>query len=161
MTTEVKYIENDPAGIMPFSICRIHLEDLGEYVSIAFKDDKDLLTEYSHYSTMEELIETNVANTIELAKTKEVKCYGLFLEDTPIGFTVISERLLYSFGINLYCRQKEVKAIWLSWLRRVFDNNFVVCLYSKNTRAINYFQRNRFEEFSNDGNIIYLITNKI
>lgn len=157
---EIKYRDELP-GLMQFDIARIPIDDLHEFVSIAFKEDVELLTEYSHYSTMEELIETNVANTVELAKTKEVKCYGMFLEQTPIGFTVLSEKLLYSFGINVFCRQKEVKTIWLNWLRRVFDNNFVVCLYSKNTRAINYFLKNNFEEFSNDGNVIYLVTSKI
>lgn len=153
---EIKYQDELP-GLMQFDIARIRIEDLHEYVAIAFKEDSELLTEYSHYSTMEELILTNVENAKELARTKEVKCYGMYLEQTPIGFTVISEKLLYSFGINLYCRQKEVKAIWLSWLNRVFDNNFVVTLYIKNTRAVNYFLRNGFEEFNNDGKVVYLI----
>lgn len=156
---EIKYREELP-GLMQFDIARIPIDNLQEFVSVAFKDDSELLTEYSHYSTMEELIETNVANTVELAKTKEVKCYGMFLEQTPIGFTVLSDKLLYSFGINVYCRQKEVKAIWLNWLNRLFDNNFVVCLYRKNTRAINYFLKNGFEEFSEDDKVIYLLTNK-
>ena len=156
---EIKYREELP-GLMQFDIARISIDDLQEFVSIAFKEDSELLTEYSDYSTMEELILTNVENTKELAKTKEVKCYGMFLEQTPIGFTVLSEKLLYSFGINVYCRQKEVKAIWLNWLKRVFDNDFCVVLYRKNTRAINYFLKNGFEEFSEDDKVIYLLTNK-
>lgn len=156
---EVKYREELP-GLMQFDIVRIPVNGLQEFVSVAFEEDSDLLTEYSDYSTMEELIQTNVANTVELAKTKEVKCYGMFLEQTPIGFTVISEKMLYSFGINKYCRQIEIKTSWLNWLNRVFDNNFVVCLYRKNTRAINFFLKNGFEEFNEDDKVVYLLTNK-
>ena len=156
---EVKYRDELP-GLMQFDIAPIPIEDLHEFVSVAFKEDTELM-KYCHCSTMEELILTNVENTRELAKTKDVKCYGMFLEQTPIGFTVISEKLLYSFGINLYCRQKEVKAIWLNWLKRVFDNNFVIPLYRKNTRAINYFLKNGFEKLSEDDKVIYLITSKI
>jgi len=157
---EVKYREELP-GLMQFDIVRIPVNGLQEFVSVAFEEDSDLLTEYSDYSTMEELIQTNVANTVELAKTKEVKCYGMFLEQTPIGFTVLSEKMLYSFGINIYCRQKDIKTGWLNWLNSVFDNNFVVCLYRKNTRAINYFLKNGFEEFNKDDKVVYLITHKI
>lgn len=155
-------VKNEPQpGMMAFDICRIELAELQEYVSIAFKEDADLITKY-HFqdSTMNDLIFNTVKNIEELAQTKEVKCYGMFLEQTPIGFTVIAEKLLYSFGINVYCRNKEVKAVWVNWIKRVFDNNFVVCLYRENTRAINFFLKNGLEEFSDDGKVVYLITSK-
>ena len=161
MIQQKQHIASELPGLMSFDICRIPISDLREYVAIAFKEDVDLLNKYSSYSSMEELIETNVTNTNELAKTKDVKCYGMFLEQTVIGFTVIADNLLYSFGINKYCREKSVKDIWLNWLKRLFDNNFVVCLYRGNTRAINFFLKNGLEKFSDDGNVVYLITSKI
>lgn len=156
---KVQQIPNDLPGLMALDICRIPLTDLKEFVSIAFKEDTELLNRYSSYSTMEELILTNVENTKELAKNKDVKCYGMFLEGTPIGFTVICEKLLYSFGINVYCRQSEIKKVWINWIKRVFENEFVVSLYKKNTRAINYFIKNGCEEFSEEGNVVYLLYN--
>lgn len=155
-------LHEDRSGVLPFSIVRIDLGNILEYVSIALKEDDALISKF-HFQdlTMEELILNNVKNIQELAKTKEVKCYGLFLEDTPIGFTVLCEKMLYSFGINVYCREPAIKAVWMKWLRRVFDNNFVVCLYRENTRAIKFFQRNGMEEFSDDGKVVYLITSKI
>lgn len=161
MQTTQQNINYAQPDLLAFDICRIEMSDLKEFVAIAFKEDIKLLRQYSSYSTMEELISTQVDNIVEFAKTKDVKCYGLFLEQTPIGFTVVSEKLLHSFGINIYCRQKEVKAIWLNWIKRLFENNFVVCLCRENTRAINYFLKNGLEKFSEDGNIVYLITSKI
>lgn len=164
--SEIKNIENvvheARSGALQFGILRIELKDISEYVAIALKEDTDLITRY-HFQdlTMQELIENNIKNINELAKTKEVKCYGLFLEDTPIGFTVLCEKMLYSFGINLYCRQTEIKAHWMKWLRKVFDNNFVVCLYRENTRAINFFLRNGLEEFNDDGKVVYLLYSKL
>lgn len=160
-TVNTDFVEHHPVpGMMEFNICRIELAELQEFVAIAFKEDADFITKY-HFqdSTMNDLIFNTVKNIEELAQTKEVKCYGMFLEQTPIGFTVISEKLLYSFGINVYCRNKDVKAVWWKWIKRVFDNNFVVCLYRENTRAVNFFLHNGLEEFSDDGKVVYLLYN--
>jgi len=162
MEIEIKNESKARSGTLHFDMVRIELKDIFEYVSIALKEDEKLIAKY-HFQdfTMDELIVNNVKNIEELAKTKEVKCYGLFLEDTPIGFTVISENMLYSFGINVYCREPEIKKVWMHWLRRIFNNNFVVCLYRENTRAINFFLRNGLEEFNDDGKVVYLVTSKI
>lgn len=159
-TINTDVVQQPVPGMLELDICRIELADVQEYVSIAFKEDEDLITKY-HFQdkTMIDLIINNVNNIEELAKRKEVKCYGIFLEQTPIGFTVISEKLLYSFGINVYCRNKDIKSVWWKWIKRVFDNNFVVCLYRENTRAINFFLRNGLEEFSDDGKVVYLLYN--
>jgi len=165
MINDTKYQEfydlSPHPEMMEFNICRIETCDLLEYVSIAFKEDKDFIMKY-HFqdATMEDLILNNIKNILELAKTKDVKCYGLFLEQTPIGFTVICEKLLFSFGINVYCRQESIKTVWLNWLKRVFNNDFIVVLYRENTRAINFFLKNGMEEFTDDGKILYLITSK-
>lgn len=103
------------------------------------------------------MIAGNVNNAVEMSKTKKVKCYGIFLEQHPIGFSVICDNLLYSFGININCRQPQIKAVWFNWLKRIFKNNFVVVLYRSNTRAINYFIKNGLEEFCTDGEVVYLI----
>lgn len=158
--TDPKYQEKN-VGVMEFGIRRIKMADLFEFVSIALKEDEDLITKYHlQDATMQELILNNVKNIEELAKTKEVKCYGVFLEDQAIGFSVISEQLLYSFGINVYCRQKEIVLNWLKGIKKIMKDNFVVCLYRENTRAINFFLRNGLEEFSEDGKVIYLLYSK-
>lgn len=146
------------SGLLPFRIIRIKFNELQEFVAIALKEDEDLITKY-HFQdeTMEELIVNNVKNIVELSKTKEVKLYGIFLEDTPIGFTVICEKLLFSFGINVYCRQGAVVQEWVHWLKKTFNGHFMVCLYRENTRAINFFLRNGCEEFSEEGNVVYLL----
>ncbi len=159
---DVKHTEPVQSGFIAFDIVRIEMSNLPEFVSIAFLEDRALIEKY-HFqdSSMQELIQNNIKNIEELAKEKEVKCYGIFLEQTPIGFTVISGKLLYSFGINIHCREKSIKVAWLKWLKgKVFDNNFVVCLYRENTRAINFFLRNGLEEFSEDGKVVYLVYSK-
>lgn len=155
------YEQEAISGFIPFNIRRVDISELTELVSIALKEDEKLISKY-HFQdrTIEELILNNIKNIEELAKTKEVKCYGIYLEEVnPIGFTVTSEKLLYSFGINVYCREAAIKAAWFMWLRKHFDNNFVVCLYRENTRAINFFLRNGLEEFSYDGKVVYLLFN--
>lgn len=157
IVNNVKYIDERQPGLMPLGVRPIDISELQEFVSIALKEDEDLLTKYSSYYSVEELIQAQVNNTIELLKTKEVKCYGVFLDDTPVGFTVVAERLLYSFGINVYCRQAPIVLEWYKWIRSYFNDNFLVVLYRENTRAINFFIRNGMEEFSDDGKVVYLI----
>jgi len=150
------------SGIIPFSIKRVKRDELLELVSIALKEDEDLINKY-HFqdSNTEEMILNNLKNIDELAQTKEVKLYGIYTNDTPIGFSVISEKLLYSFGINVYCRQSAIVLEWLKWLKEiVFKEGFMVCLYKENTRAINFFLRNGLEELSEDEKVVYLFNRK-
>ena len=150
------------SGFIPFSVRQVDPSELPELVAIALKEDENLINKF-HFQdkTMSELIRNNLKNIENLSKIKKVKYYGIYLEDVnPIGFTVTSEKLLYSFGINVYCREESIKAEWFKWLRKHFDNNFVVCLYRENTRAIKFFQRNGLEEFSDDGKVVYLLYSK-
>lgn len=146
---------------MTFDIEKIEISDLYEFVSIGLKEDEDLINKY-HFQdeNMQMLIENNIKNITELAVTKPVVCYGLFLEGQAIGFSVICERLLYSFGINVYCRQREIVLEWFKGIRLIMKDNFVVCLYRENTRAIDFFTRNGLEEFSDDGKVVYLLYSK-
>ena len=160
MVVAENIVENKQAGMLAVDICRIEIQDCLDFIVTAFQDDKDFINKY-HFQdeTMDDLIENNFSNIKKLAETKEVKCYALFLEQIPIGFTVISEKLLYSFGINIHCRQADVVLIWFTWIKKIFENNFVVALYRENTRAINFFLRIGLEEFSDDGKVIYLLYN--
>lgn len=146
------------AHTMAISFSEIERCDLLEYVSIALKEDLELIAKY-HFQDdcTEDMILNNLKNIEELAQTKEVKCFGIYLDDTPVGFTVVAENLLYSFGINVYCRQAPIVLEWFRWVRSYFNDNFLVCLYRENTRAINFFIRNGMEEFSDDGKVVYLI----
>jgi len=154
--TKVKHSEE--TGFIPFSISEIERCDLLEYVSIALKEDLELIAKY-HFQddTTEDMILSNLKNIEELAQTKEVKCFGIYLDDTPVGFTVVAENLLYSFGINVYCRQAPIVLEWFKWVKHYFNENFLVVLYRENTRAINFFLRNGMVEFSDDGKVVYLI----
>lgn len=144
--------------LVALDVVYIHMADLEKFVTIAFKDDTDFIELY-HFQdkTMDELITNNVKNIIEFAKDKEVKCYGIFLEQTPIGFTVLTDTMLYSFGINVYCREKEIVLKWFNWIKKIFENKFWVVLYRENTRAIKFFTRNGLDEFYDDGTAIYLL----
>ena len=155
-TAQQKHTE--PSGLIPIGISEIERCDLLKYVSVALEEDLELICKY-HFQddTTEDMILSNLNNIEELAKTKEVKCFGVYLDDMPIGFTVVAERLLYSFGINVYCRQPDIVLTWYKWVRNYFKDDFVVCLYRENTRAINFFTRNGMMEFSDDGKVVYLI----
>lgn len=155
---EVKYKDE---MVMPLSVSEIERCDLLEYVSIALKEDLELIAKY-HFQDdcTEDMIISNLKNIEDLAKTKEVKCFGIYLDDMPVGFTVVAENLLYSFGINVYCRQAPVVLEWWKWVRSYFNDSFLVVLYRENTRAINFFLRNGMEEFSEDKKVVYLINKK-
>lgn len=75
--------------------------------------------------------------------------YLVYSDDVLIGFTCIVPKIsmLYSFGINIDYREKNVLKEWMRQVQDImfsFTGHINVMLYSKNTRAIQFFKKNGF-----------------
>jgi len=139
--------------------CEIEISEIGKYVEIAFEGDNELVEKF-HYSdkTLEETITGNVANIQNLNSLYPLTCYCVKLFDSiEIGFVVLRENLLYSFGINKKYRTKEILKEWWEIIKAILEYQFVVCLYPENTRAIDFFVRNGMKIKETTDNNITLI----
>ena len=126
---------------------------LSFYIKMAFRDDPELIEKF-HISPGS--LDHCVGHTLGLIEgnrgfyQSDMETYAVVIDkETPIGFTVLikNEKIpneLYSFGINIKHRTKENLLSWLSEIKIKLGDPYYVVLWSKNTRAIDFFERNGF-----------------
>lgn len=143
-------------------VSKIELYKLQKYCRIAFEGDADLWEKYHQGDkNFEDTVINNIRSVIEISQQKAVFCYSISFKNEIIGFFVLVEDiLLYSFGINKNYRTREITTTWLNMVKDLMPSDFIVCLRSENTRAINFFVRNDFEIFSQDDQDVTLIYKK-
>ena len=129
----------------------IAFEDLYPFVSLAFEGDIDLLRGY-HISPGS--LEHCVGNTMFVIEKNyehfgpNIEFYAVTVDGIAVGFTVVirssesSYDELLSFGINIRHRKPNVVIGWLEEVKKKMGGGFYIVLWSKNTRAIDFFRRN-------------------
>lgn len=134
-------------------LTEITLEELRPYIAIAFNGDNELLNNlhispgdlYHCIDHTLSFIKQNADHYKEDIKFYVVKnWYG-----APIGYTVVimndpKPNELYSFGINIQHRTRENLQEWLSSVEKVLGKPYYIVLWSKNERAIKFFEKNDF-----------------
>lgn len=87
--------------------------------------------------------------------------WGIYLlqgdEKNLIGFTVTGPKMLFSFGINIQFRTKEIVMNWWQCVLTLLGNEFVTWLFKKNTRAIDFVTRNGMEVSEDNGDYVTLL----
>jgi hypothetical protein len=74
----------------------------------------------------------------DASKVKKLSYYKAVYKQIPIGYVVLFNDCLYSFGINKKYRKKEILIDWWSSVRSLMGKNFFTALYKNNERAINF-----------------------
>lgn len=137
---------------MELHLAPTRLEEIGQYVENAFNGDINLL---NTFHTSPGTLQHCVDNTMEFIHENaayykdDIEFYAVILDGVAIGYTVIirNEQIpneLYSFGINIKHRRKDILLAWLKTIREKIGVPYYIVLWSKNTRAINFFERNGF-----------------
>jgi hypothetical protein len=144
---------------MKVQLIRIEPEELRKYISIGWADDHELYEKYhTIQGTFEQCVDHGLNTILEGTDNYDfgIEYYKIVLTEDDfaisIGFTVIikkPENYLFSFGINIEYRKKEILIQWLNCVERIFDDMYIVMLNEKNIRAINFFEKNGFEKFVN------------
>lgn len=130
---------------------------LRQHICNGFMDDVELLERNAHkaHASYDEMVDVNLVTIIEASEDYGVSLFAVLIDHgggsyQSIGFTVLMKegqgaRLLYSFGINIAWRRKEVLLEWLKAVEKEFgDKRYGVSLYLVNSRAINFFKKNGF-----------------
>jgi hypothetical protein len=121
--------------------------ELKRYVEIAYKGDEDLLSkyhvaEYTLDEAVEETLRMIYSTSLEVESNGD-KMYNFYVsfDNKPIGYLSVFKNNLYSFGINIEYRTKEILSDFWNEIKEVLGNNFMSVLYPNNTRAIGYLQK--------------------
>lgn len=131
-------------------LIKIDPKNLPFYIKQAFEGDTELLEQY-HISpgTLDHCVSHTMGFINENASfyKADIEFYAVVLNvETTIGYTIGIKNEgkpneLYSFGINIKYRQKEILQDWLKEVEKLLGNYYIV-LWSKNTRAIQFFEKN-------------------
>lgn len=113
------------------------------FIYIAFSDDKQLLSKYhKRDKTTKECIENLILQIGVMRENYKIDCYGVFLDGEPIGFSIVGAKFLFSFGIDIHFRTKDILIEWFGLIKEKLENEFVTWLYNENKRAIRFFEKN-------------------
>src|SRR6516165_2661666 len=132
-------------------------EYLSAYVQWAFEGDNELL---EHYHISPGPLEHCVGHTMKFIEDNlayygnDIKFFAVAKDNVTIGYTVVIKNQkvpneLYSFGINKNYRDKETLMEWLEVIEEELKSPYYMILWAKNTRAIEFFKRNGFDEIPN------------
>jgi hypothetical protein len=121
-----------------------------EGMRVAFYDDLDLKKYHIKPSdNYEDMVKDSYFNIGIVKGELGAELYVVYFKGILIGFSCIVPKLsmLYSFGININYRKKEILRDWINGIQDIiysYSGHMNVLLYSKNTRAISFFKKNCF-----------------
>lgn len=138
---------------------KISISVIGQYVAIAFKDDKELSLFYHDMKdpTIEKCVVDAVIRIFQLSEQRELSYYKVMNNKVPIGFFVLGSNFLQGFGIDIKFRNKEILTQWFNIVKKLMHNSFFTVLDSKNTRAINFLKRQGMKAENDENNLVTLI----
>ena len=129
-------------------LTKISPDQIKSFIEVAFRDDTELLEQY-HISpgTLDHCVDHTYGFISENADfyKEDIEFYAV----DDFGFTIIIRNAnnvneLYSFGININYRNKETLTAWLEEVEKLIGKPYYIVLWAKNTRAINFFEKNGF-----------------
>lgn len=134
-------------------LIQIEKSELKSLITLSFEGDNELLDIFhiKAPATLDECV-NNTFSFIENNKdfyAEDMKIFKLIRGMEAIGFTVIIENEhlpneLYSFGIKKEYRTWDITSKWMELLQKILGVPYYIILWSRNTRAINFFERNGF-----------------
>ena len=140
---------------------RAYPEDLRLLIRKAYEDDHEMKSIHIlEGASLEEMVEYTYRQVMEDEMSSQVKIYGVYLDHTLIGYTTLvldPIKLLFTFGINIHYRTKDVLIGWLKTLDRYLGHSYMLTVREKNERTMKFFKRNGFEVKHNPDQKEYVI----
>lgn len=132
---------------------------VSKYVTIAFQGDDDLINVYHVVNgDFDKCVFLTCKNISDTDVIMGFEYFGIYNNEQVIGYTVIGPALLFSFGINIKYRNKEVLMAWWQWVCAKM-NLFKCVLWKKNTRAIAFLVKNGMQVEKVTDDHVFLIKN--
>jgi len=123
-------------------IKKISKGEVPELIRLSYEGDNDLLEKYhvGKYTLGQAVIVS--CQMMEFKSKKEkLSYYKVIFRDKPVGYFITYEKHLFSFGIAMNFRTKEILTSWFDSVKKVLGDMFTTELYDNNTRAIKFLQK--------------------
>jgi len=124
------------------TIKKISKSELPKLVAISYEKDEELFDKY-HIGKMN--FPQAVLSTLDLiddaSQKLKLSYYKVVYQKQPVGYFVTFDGYLYSFGISMKFRKKDILVGWFVAVRKVLGLNFRAMLYENNTRAISHLEK--------------------
>ncbi len=92
---------------------KISINKLPEVIEIAYEGDNDLFEKYHvQRFTLKESVISTLKMINDTAKEYKTKCYKVIYNKQSIGYVALYGDILYSFGINIRFRKKDILLAW-------------------------------------------------
>lgn len=140
---------------------KIGRRKLKEGIRIAFQRDDAIFDFYdptANVKDLEGIVQDVYGKIKRQQKTDKLEYFGIFEGEDFIGYSVTGENFLYSFGINVAWRQKEILLQWWEAIKILMNKDFAILLYNRNKRAIEFLLKNNCELEKEENGITYLIS---
>jgi hypothetical protein len=127
----------------------------------AFEGDIDLINKYHLVNgDLKTCVQDTERRIQEVSENDPLEFFALYCEENLIGFTVIGDSFLLSFGINIRYRFKAIVLYWWNLVCKMLDYEFATWIFKKNTRTMDFLKRNGMKiiEDNNDEyyNLVYI-----
>lgn len=141
------------------TIKKISKSELPKLVAISYERDEELFEKY-HIGKMN--FPQAVLSTLDLideaSQQFKLSYYKVIYQKQPIGYFVTFGDYLYSFGISMKFRKKDILVGWFLGVRKVLGKQFKALLYENNTRAISHLEKQgmKIVDIDNETKIVTL-----
>lgn len=141
------------------TIKKISKSELPKLVAISYEKDEELFEKY-HVGKMN--FPQAVLSTLDLiddaSQQLKLSYYKVIYQKQPIGYFVTFDGYLYSFGISMKYRKKDILVGWFIAVKKVLGKNFRAMLYENNTRAISHLEKQgmKIVDIDNETKIVTL-----
>ncbi len=124
-------------------------EEIARIIRETWNSDEVFFEKYAVNETKEKSINDTTEKVLSFIESYNAEFYLLMDGLELAGYVNVSPNMnmLFSFGLKKEYRTKENKEAFLSIIDILLPNGqIVVSLYKKNTRAVNFFLNNGYEE---------------
>ena len=139
------------------TISRITKKKANKLIEFSFLGDTDLVEQYH---AVNDNMQDSILHTIEridiCSMAYELKFYKVEVDNESAGFFVIGDNFLYSFGLNIRFRKKDILLQWWAMVCAELKPNFICMMNKKNTRGINFLKKQGMIVISNGNEILTL-----
>ena len=132
-------------------LVKISKPQLLESVAIAYENDTELFEKF-HVAPMDFMncVLATMGMIMDTANEKELRYYNVIYNKQIIGYIVEFDDFLYSYGININFRKKDILIAWWAEVTKVMHGKFMTMLYCNNFRARQFLEKQRMQVVQED-----------
>lgn len=117
----------------------IEQKELPNLILLAYDGDQELLDKFHvEKFTLQEAVNSTLKMIDDVSKDLHLTYIKVMFGGVTIGYIIYSGKFLYSFGIAMSYRNKEVLKEWWDGVLELIGNDLTCGLLSNNERAIQY-----------------------